>query len=236
MVYETVPSFSPRVGDYAVFGSNNTVIIMGRDRAKDGPAGPDDGLGSINSNGKGKGTGTIHLIAGISDSDGNPDMKADKSFLYISMKSDVDNNLNLKNKGRKSDDAGSALIAKSDLVRVVSRKNVVVTLEDSKSFLFLEKDRVVISVDDGSSVGEIKKGKLTLKIDGGSYITVEKGEIVVEGDKVKLGKNAIEKVIKGDSFKKYFLGHKHPTGVGPSGPVIDPWIDENLLSKKITTE
>ena len=56
----------------------------------------------------------------------------------------------------------------------------------------------------------------------------------VEGSKVKLGKNATEAVVKGDTFQKYFNTHIHPTAVGPSGPPVTPMPASNLSTKVVT--
>lgn len=232
MVYEDAPKFSSRVGDHVIYGSNNTLIVLGRDRAKNGPASVDDGLGSAGPGDAGKGTGTVHIVAGLDSSSGDPDFSKDRSFVYVSMKTDADKNLDMKNGGRQNDPAAPAVIVKSDLLRFVCRKNSVFSMEDSKSYVVLEKDRSFVSVADGSSTFELKDGKAVVSIKGGATITVEKGTVTVDADNIKLGKNAVEKILKGDSFKAFFLGHKHPTGVGTSGPPIDLWDDKQLMSQR----
>jgi hypothetical protein len=66
-------------------------------------------------------------------------------------------------------------------------------------------------------------------------IIAASGTSTVEGKLVKLGAQATESVIKGDSFKKYFDTHIHTTAVGPSGPPILP-MPQSTLSKKVETE
>ncbi len=56
----------------------------------------------------------------------------------------------------------------------------------------------------------------------------------VEGKTVKLGANATEAVIKGNTFQQYFNQHTHPTAVGPSGPPIMPMPNSNLSTKVVT--
>lgn len=229
MLQEDVPSFQTRVGDYVVHGSNNSCLILGRDRAKDGPATVDDG------NFDQKGSGVAHVIAGRQSKDGDPDFKNDSSFVYLAMKTKVDTNLNIQTKGASADNDVPAAVVKSDHIRVMSRKNVKIVMEDSKNFVFLDKDHALVSVGDGSATIDVTKDKISVAIDGGATITVEKGKIVVDGDAVQLGKDATERVLLGDSFKTFFMGHKHPTGTGPSGPPIDPWIDANLMSQRKVT-
>jgi uncharacterized protein involved in type VI secretion and phage assembly len=61
------------------------------------------------------------------------------------------------------------------------------------------------------------------------------GEVIVTAEKIKLGASASEALVLGDSFQQFFNTHTHPTGVGPSGPPIQPMLP-TLLSTKNTTE
>lgn len=58
---------------------------------------------------------------------------------------------------------------------------------------------------------------------------------VVDGTEVKLGAEAIESVIKGETFATYFDSHTHATVFGPSSPPIVP-MPANTLSTKVFTE
>lgn len=198
IVSEDVPSFTRRVGDYVVQGSNNTIGIFGTDRAKKGPATIDDGLGTLEAAGGGKGTGVVHFIAGRGNKDGNPDLDADLSYLYLAMKTDVDKNLGLT--GVEADAGqGPAGIIKSDTVRLVFRKDIKISTADGKTYIYIKKDRIVL-----------------------------------EGN-IELGTGASEQIIKGNAFKQFWSNHQHPTGVGPSGPPIQPWVDTDLLSQRKAT-
>ena len=199
IIKEDVPVFTKRVGDYVVHGSNNAMIILGTDRAKNGPAKVEDGLGHIKADGKGKETGTVHILVGMKDAkDGNPDLKDDKAYIYLSMKTEVDKNTNL---GSIDADAGkvAAAIMKADCLRLVFRKDIKIATEDGKTYIHIKKD-----------------------------------EIVIEGN-VKLGKDASEQLVKGNAFKTFFMKHQHPTGVGPSGPPVEPFMDSDLLSQRKVT-
>lgn len=69
----------------------------------------------------------------------------------------------------------------------------------------------VISLDDEGGVVVIAEAAgAELRLTGG-------GEVIVTANKIKLGSDASEKLVLGDSFKKLFNSHTHPTGVGPSG-------------------
>jgi len=62
------------------------------------------------------------------------------------------------------------------------------------------------------------------------------GETHINSPRIKLGEEAAEAVMKGDTFKAIFDAHIHPTGVGPSGPPTQPSITDSYLSKKNTTD
>jgi len=59
------------------------------------------------------------------------------------------------------------------------------------------------------------------------------GETHINSPRIKLGEAAAEAVIKGDTFKAIWDSHIHPTGVGPSGPPVQP-MDPSLSSKNTT--
>jgi hypothetical protein len=70
----------------------------------------------------------------------------------------------------------------------------------------------------------------------GNALVQASGTATVEAPEVKLGANAAESVIKGDTFKKMVYDvHQHPTPIGISGPPVYP-MDPNSLSKKVKTE
>ncbi len=71
---------------------------------------------------------------------------------------------------------------------------------------------------------------------GKSSIRFEQdGSVVITAETIKLGGSAAEKVVLGDTFQQLFNQHTHPTGVGPSGPPVQP-MASNHLSAKVTTE
>ena len=144
IVVEKGPEFKKRIGDWVNQGSNNTIIICGTDRAADGPADISKGLGTSSDSGKGKGTGTIHLIAGRKAED--PDLKDDKSYLYLTMKSKVDDNLNLGSVEKADNDLPGAIL-KSDLVRLVFRKNIKISSADGKNSIYMDDKKLVIMMD-----------------------------------------------------------------------------------------
>ena len=60
------------------------------------------------------------------------------------------------------------------------------------------------------------------------------GEVVITADKIKLGSSATEPLVLGEAFKALFNSHTHPTGVGPSGPPVQPLTPAQLSTKSST--
>lgn len=200
VVKESVPNFIKRVGDRVIEGSNNVTVVFGTDRAAAGDAGLDSGLGHVNAAGGGKGAGSWHVMVGRTGE--NPNFKTDSAFVYLSMKTSVDKNMETT----QEFDAGdvSAAIIKADSVRLVARNDI----------------KIVVG-----------KSYVTLKSDGTVYVVGKK--LTIDGE-VHLGRNAQEKLIRGDAFKTLFNSHGHPTAVGPSGPPIQQMSDLQVSPKKFT--
>ena len=191
-----------RDGESCMPGKSNQLIIFGRDR----PASIDTGYGSEPE------TGTIHIIIGRKSRD--PSFKDDKSFIYTTMKTDVDKNLGLD--GMKGHDAkvGPAIIFKSDNVRIVHRQNgdVRISSEDGKNFIVLNPTSCEIRI-------------------GAAWLKIEDGVINVEAGKVNVGEKAVDAMVKGTTFQTYFMAHTHMSPTGPCSFPQEPWT-EALLSKK----
>lgn len=239
-VVEDVPFLRRRYGDYVIQGSNNTTIIMGTDRAKKGPATVDDGLGHVDASGKGKGTGTIHLIAGRVDKKGDPDHSKDEAFIYITRKSKVDDNLDLGGVESAENDA-PAVVLKSDLVRVVGRKSIKVCAnDDSKHYMFLSGDKVKINFNDNATI-EIVDKKVTIKMgssefmmsDSEAHVNVSSTKLKLDGSTVTIDapsfvlKGGAEQKLKSvlDDLKSFYTdyaSHQHTTAMGPSSPPVPP--------------
>ena len=87
-----------------------------------------------------------------------------------------------------------------------------------------------LTLDDDGEVVLLANGN------GKSSIRFEQdGTVVVKAENIKLGANASEKLVLGDTFMQFFNTHTHPTGVGPSGPPTQP-MASNHLSAKVKTE
>ena len=81
-------------------------------------------------------------------------------------------------------------------------------------------------------------GEIVLLASGNGKAAIrfeQDGTVVVTAEKIKLGSSAGEKVVLGDTFMQFFNSHTHPTGVGPSGPPVQP-MSTAQLSAKVTTE
>lgn len=149
--YEAIPRFTKRPGDYVMQGSNNTLIVLGEDRdnevaknensdqsgAIDLVVGRGYGDESLNIIENTRGNNEINKNPKLTGSDknpgeGNPDFVSDLARLFISMKSDGDKKLNLKQSFPKSFtstqieevDQDVYTIAKGNEVRIVGRGSV----------------------------------------------------------------------------------------------------------------
>jgi len=190
-----------REGESYIAGRNNQLIIFERDR----PGAADVGYGSDEM------AGTVHLVVGRKSQD--PSLVDDSSFVYISMKTDADENTALDQvDGWPPAPTGPSLIAKSDNVRVIHRNDVRITSADGKNFINMDSSRCEIRI-------------------GASWLTVQDGTITIEAGTVNVGENAKERMILGDSFMSYFNEHIHISPTGPTSKVIVP-MTEQLLGKK----
>jgi hypothetical protein len=196
-VYEAVPRFKKRPGDVAIEGSNNTLIVLGRDRT-----------GSLVSKELKKGAGTIDIVAGrgqtqptsglkilndikneelskhgssLSKEEGNPDFKNDKSRIYVSQNTKVDENFNLKSNNstlkkdpiNDSETGDAGIIVKSDKIRIIARNDL----------------QIIVSGDPKEEGNDPKKwASITLKSNGDIvFKPSEKGYIKLGGDDADRG-------------------------------------------------
>lgn len=125
---EPLPRYVQAASETVYSGQNNSYIIMGRDR-------PGSRLTGYGGRGDTQ-AGTIDLVAGLmgrnikaTDKDGN-ELYADKNFaedaarVYISQKTNVDQNFNLV-PGRVGTSIGrSAVGIKADAVRIIGREGI----------------------------------------------------------------------------------------------------------------
>lgn len=135
MVYEDVPRLSRRVGDSVLGGSNNSTILLGRDRIDT----VDSGYGSQKSDGGGKGCGAMHLIVGRGGE--NPSIDSDAATVYLSTKTDVDS----------SSKGVAGILMRADCIRLTPRNDFKVTVRSD--YALLDGSQVVIA-SNSISLGE----------------------------------------------------------------------------------
>lgn len=136
---EGIPNFIKAPCEKVFEGGNNTWIVLGRDR----PGAEDTGYG-------GKGAthcGMISIVAGregqeASQLDKNgkekyvdPNHRSDSAFIYISQKTDIDDNLKIdsnKKIGVPKIEAKSGIGIKADNIRILARQGIKLTTGGDK--------------------------------------------------------------------------------------------------------
>lgn len=161
---ETVPKFRPRIGDRVIEGSNNSLIVLSRDRITD-PASGEKEL-----------AGTIDIVAGRSI-ENDVDLSEDKSRIYVTMKSDVDGNFDI-NVG-KSTGPAAHIVLKSDEIRIVARNGMKliadgghIVIQDGD--MTIEGGNIFIGQDasEASILGDSLKSVLEQILDAITQMTV----------------------------------------------------------------
>jgi hypothetical protein len=130
MVYEVVPRLQRRVGDAVLANQNNATILLGRDR----PGGVDSGYGS------GPGAGAVHAIAGRANAD-DPSIADDSVTLYLSAKSDPDDNSGTTSVGTAVKGVPTAVL-RADCVRIVPRRDFKLSV--GSAYLIMQSDGTVV--------------------------------------------------------------------------------------------
>jgi uncharacterized protein involved in type VI secretion and phage assembly len=79
--------------------------------------------------------------------------------------------------------------------------------------------------------------KVTITDKAGNSIEMSSAGLVVKSANIKLGSDgASQALVLGTAFMDLFNNHTHPTGVGPSGPPVQPMMSGNHVSSKHMTE
>jgi hypothetical protein len=105
---EKVPEYQQRAGDRVFAGSNNTLIVLSRDR-----------VDTIES-GEKQEAGTIDIVVGRNPTSNDISISEDKSRIYVSMKTDVDVNFATDQIAGSSGPV-AAIGVKSDEIRIVGQ-------------------------------------------------------------------------------------------------------------------
>lgn len=131
---EPVPNFISTKSDKVINGSNNTWIVLTRDR----PASRLSGYGGLGDTQ----AGAIDIVVGRmsanpkDDSYVDPDFKTDAARIYISQKTDIDKNFDLVAGRVGNPEARSAIGIKADSLRFMGREGIkLVTGIDEKNAL-----------------------------------------------------------------------------------------------------
>ena len=79
--------------------------------------------------------------------------------------------------------------------------------------------------------------KVTVSDQSGNSVEMSSSGVVIKSDTIKVGSDgASEGLVLGDALLTLFNSHTHPTGVGPSGPPVNPMVKGNHVSTKHKTE
>ncbi len=109
-ITEDVPPFSPRIGDLQVKGSNNTLIVLGRDRPTN------------KESGESQGAGTIDIVAGRQTPE-EMDTVNDKARVYVSARTNVDTTFGTTGIGAAAQPSSTVGII-ADEIRIKARRGM----------------------------------------------------------------------------------------------------------------
>ncbi len=156
IIVESVPSYRNRIGETIFQGGNNSVLVLGRDRVTT----PETGYGSSTAANKGLSAGSAYLAVGLSGQD--PSLADDKSYIYVSMLTDIDDNAGTNFQDVVKQAAGTIL--KSDHVRIVGRSTMKIGV--GRAQLTLKADGSVI-IEGDIKLGEtasqrVLRGEITV--------------------------------------------------------------------------
>jgi hypothetical protein len=205
---EEVPAYRARVGDRTIEGSNNTLIVLGRDRVDS----PDSGATEE--------AGTIDIVVGRADTDGNVNLKDDESRVYVSRKTNIDDNLGI-DAGDPASDA-KAVGIKSDEVRIFARGACKIIAGDGK-FSFVVDDSGKVTVETEGDIEINTQANATVKAGGDATVestgtaTVKGASVVLDTFDTKLGSSAAEGIIVGKTFLTVLKTFMDGLKAGPIG-------------------
>lgn len=160
-IVEPVPKFIQSENEKVFMGSNNSYIVLGRDRPASRPSGY-GGRGDTQC-------GSIDLVVGRgastpkTESYVDPDFRKDAARIYISQKTDIDENFSLAEGSIGSSKAKSGIALKADAVRIIAREGIkIVTGTDASNSQGGSTDKNVgidiIAGNDDSQLQPIPKG------------------------------------------------------------------------------
>jgi len=98
-------------------------------------------------------------------------------------------------------------------------------------FFYTRKKGLVISLGDAKVQLDTQDGgQLRVVIEmGQDQIRMENNEVIINSSNIKLGENAVEALIKGNTFQTYFNSHTHIGNLGaPTSPPVVPSTPDHL--------
>ncbi len=170
-VPERVPPFRPRVGDSVLEGSNNSLLVLGRDR----PGAVSSGLGAFPA---GTGAGTAHLAVGRGSADVS--LKSDAACLYLSMRTSGDENLGTGVEGAGGIASLAAL--RADQVRLAARVDLKLVVDGQQTYLQL------------AATGGV------LKVGGSGELRFAPSSATLDAPAINLGKDAPHAALRGTPY------------------------------------
>lgn len=96
---------------------------------------------------------------------------------------------------------------------------------------YTQKKGVILSLGDAKVHLDTQDGgELRIVIEmGNDQIKMEKGKVIINSSNIELGENALESVIKGNTFQQLFNSHQHIGNLGaPTTPPIIPLTGSEL--------
>lgn len=157
----------------------------------------------------------------------------------VNIKVNEDGSTSLSFSGAKDND-GKILDSSQGITTLKIEKDGTVQVDHSTIKLRLDRDGTTTLTGKKDAVVTVEgnvtiNAKADVNVNCANATVTAKKNATVEGKAVLLGKDAAEAVVKGDTFKKLYDAHIHPTAVGPSGPPVAP-LSPSALSKKVKTE
>lgn len=124
-LFESSPEYITNSGDREIRGTNNTSIILSRDR-------PGNRLSGYSTHTQ---SGAIDIVVGRLGGKAKrksyvePDFKKDSARVYISQKTDIDNNFSLVDGRVGNKIASSGIAIKADGIRIIGREGIKLVTE-----------------------------------------------------------------------------------------------------------
>lgn len=172
MIRDVIPSFLRRLTDKILEGTNRTRIVLGTDRKDLISSGyGDGGQNDVES-------GAIDIVAGYKNQ--NPSFQEDRARIYLSSKSNPDENLELEQGPKVQGE--SVIISKAENNYILAANNLKILCGENT--ILINKDGT-IQIQSNNSV-DIKSGQLVINISNGEIsLGTETGipkRILTEGD------------------------------------------------------